>query len=143
MSNIGDELRKHAADDYIASRYGEDKWLSAIADRIDSEMIELPKDKDGVPIHVDDLVYLENGLMSRVTEIDIKYGGEAIEVFDGSKHVACHPSGISHTRSDSLERIADDLDEVVDAAGQADDMCEMLANFADRIRRLAEKEDNQ
>ena len=31
--------------------------LCALADRIDSEMMELPKDADGVPIHVGDTVW--------------------------------------------------------------------------------------
>lgn len=32
--------------------------LLALADRIDAEMVELPKDRDGAPIHVGDTVYL-------------------------------------------------------------------------------------
>lgn len=31
--------------------------LNHIADRIDAEMMELPKDKDGEPIHVGDTIY--------------------------------------------------------------------------------------
>ena len=31
--------------------------LRAIADRIDAEMVELPRGKDGKPIHIGDTVY--------------------------------------------------------------------------------------
>lgn len=35
------------------------------------------------------------------------------------------------------ERIADELDEMVDAASHADDTCEKLSDLAGRIRKLA------
>lgn len=46
-------------------------------------------------------------------------------------------------RPDSFERIANELDEMVDGPGPADDVCEMLAGIADRIRKLAAKEDQR
>ena len=50
------------------------------------------------------------------------------------------PTDLTHVRPDSLERIADELDEMVDAADSADDRCEKLADLAVRIRKLAERE---
>ena len=38
--------------------------LRALIDRIDAEMVELPKDADGVLIHVGDKVYLDDGHMA-------------------------------------------------------------------------------
>ena len=134
MSKISDEVRK-VADEYDVLP------LLALADRVDHELVELPRDRDGVPIHVGDKVYLDDWRMACVTEIDIKRECEVIYCFDGSKYEAHHPSLTTHERPDSFERIADDLDEVVDAAGKADDMCEMLANFADRIRKLAKEDE--
>ena len=46
---------------------------------------------------------------------------------------------ITHKRPDSLERIADEMDEMVDAAQSADDGCEKLADLAERIRRLSKE----
>ena len=135
---ISDELRETAGQLYQGSIR---RRFIALASRIDAEMVELPKDKDGVPIHVGDLVYMDDGRRACVTEIDIKDGCEVIDCWDGSKHVAYHPSGITHERPDSLERIADELDEMVDAARSADGGCEKLADLAERIRKLAEKED--
>lgn len=117
--------------------------LYALADRIDREMVELPKDMDGVPIHVGDLAYLgdkrrlDYGRRVCVTEIDIKDGCVVIDCWDGSKHVAYHPSGITRNLPDSWNFIANELDELVDAAHSADDSCEKLADLADRIRKLA------
>lgn len=114
--------------------------LRTLAYRIDRETVELPKDADGVLIHVGDLVYLDDGRKACVTEIDIKDDCASIDCWDGSRHVAYHPAGITHNFPDSWKSIADDLDEMADAARSADDSCEMLANLADRIRKLAEKE---
>lgn len=140
MAKISDEIRRWCDNAYSGRKIRTTKDLYAIADLIDSEMVELPKDADGEPIHVGDKVYLDNGRMACVTEIDIKRECEAIDCWDGSKHVEYHPSGITRNRPDSLECIANDLDEIVDTADSADDTCEMLANFAYRIRRLADKE---
>ncbi|MDD6706731.1 MAG: hypothetical protein PUE29_10330 [Olsenella sp.] len=140
---LSDEIRKWCDDAYSGRKIRTTKDLYAIADLIDREMVELPKDKDGEHIHVGDKVYLDDGRMACVTSIEINDVCEVVDCWDGGKHVAYHPSGISHTRHDSWERIADDLDEIVDAADSADDTCEMLANFANRIRKLAAKEDGR
>lgn len=136
--SISDELRE-MADKFYATT----EKLRYLAERIDSEMVELPKDKDGVPIHVGDFVYLDDGRRACVTEIDIKDEYVLIACWDGSRYVAYPPSDITHNRQYSWERIADELDEMVDAAGSADDGCEKLADLAERIRRLAKKEDER
>lgn len=133
---ISDELRKWC-DDYSGREMRTINDLYAIADRIDSEMVELPKDADGVPIRVGDLVYLDDGRRVCVTGIDFKDACVVINCWDGSKHVAYHPDGITRKFLDSWKFIAA---EMVDAARSADDTCEKLADLADRIRKLAEKE---
>ena len=35
--------------------------MRELADRIDAEMVELPRDRDGVPIHVGDTVFAKSG----------------------------------------------------------------------------------
>lgn len=109
MSEIGDELRKVA-----------DEWdvtpLYALANRIDAEMAELPRGKDGRPI--------------RVTN-------------DTNEWRQFKPEWLTHERPDSWERIANELDEwrFEHMRGlEADDLND-LSLFADRIRRLAEMED--
>lgn len=55
--SITDELRKEARGfgRYVYTSPQAD-CLTAIANRIDAEMVELPKDADGVPIHVGDVM---------------------------------------------------------------------------------------
>lgn len=48
---IGDELRANAST----------AWLNHMADRIDSEMVELPKDREGQTLHIGDEVLVFNG----------------------------------------------------------------------------------
>lgn len=114
--------------------------LCALADRIDREMVELPRDRDGVPIHVGDTVYLDEGLTAKVTRISIGIYEDGIYALVFGYNFSVSPEHVIHTRPDSFERIADELDEMVDAANSADDRCEKLADLADRIRKLAAKE---
>lgn len=118
--------------------------LCALADRIDAEMVELPNDADGVPIHVGDTVYLDDGSKAYVERICIMANTTHVKcAFSDGRIIEFQPTELTHTRPDSFERIADELDEMVDAADSADDRCEKLADLADRIRNLAKKEDRQ
>lgn len=140
MSKISDELREFIDEGDLYPSYIAE--LRRIADRIDAEMVELPKDKDGVPIHAGDVVYGDDGKAWRVHEIVLLAVTESVRKFsvkavcdDGAKR-GLRPEWLSHERPDSWERIADELD----AADSADDVCEKLADIAERIRKLAKKE---
>jgi hypothetical protein len=122
--------------------------LDAIAGSIDAEMVELPRDRDGVPIHVGDTVYDGDECGHTVLGIVLKAAGGLVitplyeEDKSGELTNWLTPSELTHNRPDSnrpdsLERIADELDGMVDDAGSADDRCEQLADLADRIRKLA------
>ena len=132
---ISDELRKFIKTYNLNTLQSYE--LNHIVDRIDAETVELPKDKDGVPIHTGDLVYLDDGRRACVTEIDIKDGCEVIDCWDGSEHVAYHPSGITHKQADSWERIAYDLEAIVPIDDEGDER--FRRELADRIRRLAKE----
>lgn len=116
MSKISDELRTWALrrfGDQIAPR----EELDIIADRIDAEMVELPKDADVVPIHVGDTVYGEDGRAWHVEGISLgrwtKWAeGYAVHAMDDSGQWRdLMPERLTHECPDSLERIADELDE--------------------------------
>ena len=117
--------------------------LCALADRIDAELVELPKDRDGVPIHVGDVVYLDDGRKAEVTHIDLMWGTSCIACFASGKDQDCFPSGISHTVPDSWERIADELDAWCDRVDVDGDACGKPRDLSERIRKLAKKEDRQ
>lgn len=137
---VSDELRRWC-DANCWEESGD--YLRELADRIDAEMLELPKDADGVPIHVGDTVYLDDGCTDKVTRIGIGIYKDGIYALIFGDNFSLRPGYVSHTKPDSLESIADELDEMVDAASHADDTCEKLADLADRIRRLEEKENER
>lgn len=56
---ISDEIRKWCDEADVDGNACDE--LCELADRIDREMVELPKDADGVPIHVGDTVYYTEG----------------------------------------------------------------------------------
>lgn len=143
MSKLSDKIREWCDDAYSGRKIRTTKDLYAIADLIDREMVELPKDKDGEPVHVGDKVYLENGQQAEVDRVLIGREEFSIDCHtcDTNKLIISYPTVDStHTGPDSFERIANELDEMVDGPGPADDVCEMLADTADRIRKLAEED---
>lgn len=101
---ISDEIRELAGEAGIYSNAcGK---LRELADRIDNEMIELPKDADGEPIRVGDTVcYCNSCLPMKVLSLS----------FDGQWHLTTNKayihgmSLVTHERPDSFERISDEL----------------------------------
>lgn len=137
---ISDEMRKWCADLDSDDILCTTATLYTLADRIDREMVELPKDAEGVPIRVGDTLY-NGGKKYVVTCIFTDYCDHSFAFYaNNNESVAYNPEAFTHTRHDSWERIADELEEMVDAASHADDTCERLADLAERIRKLA-KED--
>lgn len=147
MSKISDELREHAKTDYIAKRYGEDKWLLALADRIDAEMVELPKAADKKPIHMGDTLYSPDGNEHHVWFM-CRHLSERWRwmVFDVAPDLFIDhelvPLLLSHTAPDSWERIADDLEELSESnrVNGSGEVFYRAGELAARIRRLADKE---
>lgn len=150
MIKISDELRNWFGIDHCGSGLlvsnSECDRLRDLADRIDTEMVELPRDRDGAPIHVGDTVYGEDGREWHVCGVTIgesptSWEDHDVHVTNDSNEFESFGSmQLTHERPDSWERIADELYEMVDAADSADDRCEKLADLAERIRKLARKE---
>ena len=143
MSSISDEIRKWCEFEDgtecggFVTKASFNKLL-ALADRIDAEMVELPRDANDEPILPGDTVWgCISGMQMAVHELGLT-DRWTISTDTGFIPKA---SAVTHVRPDSFERIADELDEMVDAADSADDRCEKLADLADRIRKLAESED--
>jgi len=114
--------------------------LRALADRIDSEMVELPKDADDVPIHVGDTVWgCRSHVKMTIAALRIEDSGLAVYVDGGTCRVDA--LDVSHNRPDSWERIAYDIETIVPIDDEGDER--LRHELADRIRRLAKKEDKQ
>lgn len=138
MSKASDELRKFV-DNSDLSAYTE-ATLYGIANRIDAEMVELPRDANNETIHLGDKTYDCNG--SKQAAISFQLYGEEnptwmVNCPDG--HVA--PYNLTHKRPDSWESIADELDEWCDGADADTTTFDVPRDLADRIRKLAKKED--
>lgn len=113
--------------------------IRELADRIDSELIELPKDRNGEYIHVGDTAYTDDGSKAYVERICIMANTTHVKcAFSDGRIIEFQPTELTHTRPDSFERIADDLDDWTAVLADCD--VDAAHEFADRIRRLADKE---
>ena len=140
MTKISDEIREFVRRSY-ADEHMDPRELLAIADRVDRETVELPKDADYVPIHVGDTVYLDDGHMAKVARIELMQTKSCIDCWvSGGKSVGYLPSGISHKPADSWGRIAEELDEWCNSVDVDGDACEKPRDIVERIRKLAAKE---
>ena len=110
-------------------------------DCIGAQMVELPRDADGKPIHLGDTVYNHNGREREVTSL-LRLQGKDCPMWMVSAGVDGYvsPRGLTHERPDSLERIADDLDAWCDLTDVDGNACVEPRELAERIRRLAERE---
>lgn len=135
MSDINDRLREFAR--VGALNPFQVAELRRIADCIDSEMVELPKDRDGAPIRVGDTVWgCISGTQMVIHELRLT-DRWAISTDRGFSPLG---SKVTHTCPDSWERIADELDAWCDGADVDWGACDVPRGIAGRIRKLAEKE---
>lgn len=113
-------------------------------------MVELPKDNAGKPIHIRDTVYTPRG--SKAFVVGIRFFGHMayikVRTSKAEEDLEFCPAYIFHTRPDSLERIADELEADVEwcdkdgnyGTGASSVSKSTLHKWATRIRKLAEKE---
>lgn len=148
MSDISGELRKFTNTYHLNSLQVYE--LNHIADRIDAEMVELPRGKDGKPIRVGETVYGEDGKAWCVRGVVIGQWTEHTKspvvyaMGDSGKWRNLLPWLLTHERPDSCESIAQELEDMSEHFRATDkESFSALLDFADRIRKLAKKEDRQ
>lgn len=134
--SISNEIREYASeyDRSYVFNYGE---MRAFAARLDREMVELPKDRDGAPIHVGDTVYLKDGRKGEVSRIILGREETSIDIWmcdEGRFFYSVAQGDMTHTVPDSLESIAEKLYEMATEEGQ-----QRLASLAEWLYSLAEK----
>ena len=124
------------------------KWFRDIADRIDDEMVVLPKDGDGKPIHPGDIKYrITNGDMCKIYTIAINSGGAYVTamVGGGTGHEAdvmdLDPCKLtSKTRvPDSLEHIVNDIADFGIGADIDNATLDFLVKIQKRICQIAKE----
>lgn len=122
-------VRRARADCHMSLRE-----LDAIADKIDNELVELPRDRDGVPIHVGDTVYgCISGRKSQATGLRLEDAWVIL-----TNHGFGEPHIFTHSSPDSWERIADELDDLSESGEMADETSADMRDLAERIRKLRE-----
>lgn len=142
--SISDEIREwcDTSKDSIID-FDEGNKLLDLADRIDSEMIELPKSADGQIWTGREVCFWTSA------EQEGYHNFSCVALRDDKWYVEdvygiyYNAESVWYERPDSLECIADELDELADKPDPTDDVCEKLEDLADRIRKLAEKEDKR
>lgn len=142
---ISDELRQFIDDGELFPNQNDE--LRCIADRIDNEMVELPKDANGVPIHEGDKMYLDDGRMFVVVCIKFVDNDNPFFYLTDVNRAAYMPAELTHTRPDSFESIADDIKAVEERQGEDNEWRadavfvseSTLCEWSDRIRKLAKK----
>lgn len=147
MAKISDEIREWVRR-ALADEHMDLRELGALADRIDAEMAELPRGKDGRPIHVGETVYGEDGRAWHVRgvtigEKSIAHPEHVIRATSDAEQLRyLKPEWLTHERPDSLERIADELDEWSEdnRVNGDDEVFRRAGDLADRIRKLAKRE---
>ena len=135
-----DELREFAYLHFSGiENIGPCDALMGIADRIDAEMVELPKSADG-KIWTGREVCFWTG----ATEGD-RHEFNSLPYINGrwcveDKHWQRYPAAsVWYERPDSWERIAHDLDDWTAVLADCD--VDAAHEFAERVRKLAKKED--
>ena len=115
--------------------------MRELAKRIDREMVDLPKDRSGVPINVGDTVYSPNG--DEFCAVEIIHTAEGICVKCKASDATFYrffPCDISHERLDSWKRIANELEGLSVDSSDNYYVSTHCLKLADRIRKLSEKE---
>ena len=139
---ISDEIREkaHELEGYLETLVTANE-LEDLAGRIDQELVELPKDAEGVPIRVGDTVF-------------DRQSGERMHVY-GMRYESqwglrtdlgyMETSWLVRIRPDTFERIADDIEDFcADYEIKGDhEVFDRAMDFADRIRKLAAKKEGE
>ena len=146
MSAI-DELRSYAHQRLFDGSEKYDQHLLYLADQIEEEManyIELPKDADGVTIHLGDMLEIEHGHgvldSGEVTDIHLQVGKCVVSIgFGDEEGVTAYPEDYRHVTPDSWERIISEFAERVLRSGHqwGLDAPAATAEFVERCKRLA------
>lgn len=107
---ISDELRKWCDGADVDGNACDE--LRVLADRIDREMMELPKDAEGEPIRIGDVLY-SSGNEFRVVNITVKVNEVCVAIYanDGTFCPWVNPKYLSRKNPEPLEP------EVLDADG--------------------------
>lgn len=140
MAKISDEIRKWCADLDSEDILCTTETLYTLADRIDRELVELPKSADGkiwTGREVDFWTGAADGDWHKFNSLAYINDRWCVEDNDFERYPAV---SVWYERPDSLERIANELEAWCDRVDVDGDACDKPRDLADRIRKLAERD---
>lgn len=130
MGKISDELRERG-NGYFEQRNGDCEWFHAIADRIDAELVELPKDADGVPWRIGDRT--ESGQTIQAMGLN-KHGWYFLNTgneIDPTKHRHYHEPTVEDVLFEFAQFWSDE--ELTDIEHLQPDAAQTLAEYAAKV----------
>lgn len=133
MTRISDEIRK-VADEYDVLP------LYKLADRIDAEMVKLPKSADGKIWTGRETCFWTNDTDEGYHQLDSLTWRNGIWFVEDIHNTAYTSESVFYERPDSWERIANELEAWCDDEDVYGDVCEKPRDLVERIRKLAAKE---
>lgn len=123
------------------------EYLKALKDRIldlcdTSNMIELPRDKDGEVIHVGDTVYEREGAELLVNAINIFENGSNVSVRSGNVYTTYRSDVLTHKKPTENAVLAAQIRAVVRSEISMPNFAvNKLSNIADQIEKLGDIDD--
>lgn len=139
MSAIGDEIREFVRRSY-ADEYMDPGELLALAGRVDRETVPRPRAADGEPVVEGETLY--DGEGNEWTVSDVTTSFKVTAESDASRRLRPETARFSHTRPDSLEAIAGELDDLSESGEMADETSAGMRELAGRIRNIARGRDD-
>lgn len=131
MQSISDEIR-HFVERSYKDEHMDPRELLALADRVDRETMPRPRAADGEPVVEGEALYDGDGNEWAVSDLMATFTVVAKDNRTAGGERAVRT--LAHRRPDSLERIADELDDF--KLGRS---LEDLRSIAERIRKLAKE----
>lgn len=132
---------------YPTGSFSVDQLDKAMLDRLidlcdTSNMIELPRDKDGEVIHVGDTVYEREGAEWRVNAINIFENGSNVSVRSGNVCTTYRSDVLTHKKPTENAVLAAQIRAVVRSAISMPNFAvNKLSNIADQIEKLGDIDD--
>lgn len=140
---VSDELREFAYLHFSGSKnVGPCDALMGIADRIDAEMVELPKSADGKVWTGREVCFWTGAAEGDCHKFHCLAYTDGRWCVEDCRYWQRYPAeSVWYERPDSWERIADELEAWCDDVDVDGDACDVPRAIAGRIRTLAERED--
>lgn len=137
--SISDEIREwcDTSKDSIID-FDDGNKLFDLADRMDDEMVELPRSADGRIWTGREVCFWTRAGYHNFGCVSLRDDKWYVEDVYGMNYNA---ESVWYERPDSWETIADELEEWCDSVDVVGDACEKPRDLANRIRKLAAKED--